>query len=147
MESTISDLCRMTGFVYRTVRSRLDAAGIVAARTEGRSVFYDSVMALPAIYGRADEGELDLSRERALLAAEQRRKLELQNAVTEEKLIDVTEVHKEWTKYVAACRAKLLSLPTKLAPLVIATKDRKAAHDIIKRGVYEALNELADGKI
>lgn len=90
------------------------------------------------------EGDrLDLQQERAKLAKEQRKKTRLQNEELEGNLVNADEVKETWIKYVSSCRAKLLALPTKLAPMVAVTESVQEAKEIIKKEVYESLNELA----
>lgn len=56
-------------------------------------------------------------------------------------------VIKDWFgNLVANARAKLLSIPSKAASLVIAASDRQEAEAILKGLVYEALDELAKGE-
>lgn len=87
--------------------------------------------------------ELDLQQERAKLAKEQRKKTRLQNEELEGVLVNAEELKEDWIKYISSCRAKLLSLPTKLAPLVLPLTTTQETQDVIKKGVHEALDELA----
>ena len=106
----------------------------------GRQAQYDTVEVYRWLIGGQ---ELDLNQERAKLAVEQRKRIEMQNEEASGRLIDTAEVHKAWTKYVAACRAKLLAMPTKLAPVMLGVTSPTEAKDLIKKAVYEALDELA----
>ena len=54
-----------------------------------------------------------------------------------------SEVHRLVTSAFARVRAKLLGLPSKLAPLVVAAKTAAEAQAMLKDTVYQALNELA----
>ena len=51
-------------------------------------------------------GELDLDEQRALLAREQRRKLEFQNAELERKLIPADQVEEVWLRTVSIARSR-----------------------------------------
>jgi len=126
MEATISDLCRWTGLVYRTIRGRLEAAGITPTRTEGRSIYYDSIKALQAIYGGGDEG-LDLSTERALLAAEQRRKLERENNIAEGLVAPVSRITEVLTSVAAQMVPLLEALPLQMK----RANPKLTGHDIM----------------
>lgn len=58
-------------------------------------------------------------------------------------LIPISVVERVVSEEYAAVRAKLLSLPGKLAPLVAIEDDEVTCRDLIERGVTEALDELA----
>ncbi len=87
-------------------------------------------------------GTLDLTAERARLAHAQAAKAERENAVADGKFMEVAAVHLMVTSAFARVRAKLLALPSKMAPLVAATTPAKA-QQILKEDIYAALNELA----
>lgn len=63
------------------------------------------------------------------------------------RLIELEEVEKTWSELFAACRARLLSLPSKLSPEVFAADSVTEVKGILKAGVIEALNELSDLEI
>ena len=90
-----------------------------------------------------DSGEFDSQRER--LAAAQAEKVEAENAVRRGFLADVRAVLAAWTDLIAAFRAKVLAIPTKLAPQLTNVSDPKRIADIIRGELYAALAELADG--
>lgn len=142
MESTYEEMSNMTGKTYRTIRKKI--SGLEPIRKEGGRLYFDTTVALPMIYkdNRQKEG-LDLQQERAKLAKEQRKKTRLQNEEIEGKLINAEEAKEEWTKYILNCRAKLLALPNKITPQVANQSSHSQIHNIIKKNVYDALNELA----
>jgi phage terminase Nu1 subunit (DNA packaging protein) len=110
---------------------------------------YDSTLALTMLYGSDDHTncqELDLQQERAKLAEKQRRKLELQIAEMEGRLIPAEDVEQRWSKLAFACRAKLLSIPTRLAPEIVNCKNLAQAQAMLTDLVHEALTELSQGK-
>lgn len=63
--------------------------------------------------------------------------------VLRKSLIPAEEVEREWTDILAAVRAKMLTIPSKGASLVIAAKSRIEAEGILKSLVWEALAELS----
>ena len=112
----------------------------VKSQKIGRYTYYK----LSDIVNSMLDGErLDLQQERAKLAKEQRKKTRLQNEELEGTLVNAEEVKETWIKYVASCRAKLLSLPTKAAPVVHILDTVQEVKDALKKEVHEALNELA----
>lgn len=54
------------------------------------------------------------------------------------------DVVKAWETVLHACRAKLLAMPSKLAPNVVNETDISAIKDIIESQVREALDELSN---
>jgi len=55
----------------------------------------------------------------------------------------VSEVVKVWSDYILACRAKLLSIPTKLAYELAGESDPLAIESILREVIDESLGELA----
>ena len=91
-----------------------------------------------------DTGErLDLEQERALLARAQRHRVELEVEQLRANLIPRDLSVATWQALVASARAKLLSMPTKVAHAVVAATELAEAEGIVRSHVYEALNELA----
>ena len=93
------------------------------------------------------DGAVDLVAERARLTKAQAEKCERENAVAEGEFLARDKVHFMVTSAFARVRAKLLGLPSKLAPLVVAAKTAAGAQAVLKDAVYQALNELAGTKI
>jgi hypothetical protein len=86
-------------------------------------------------------GEFDDQRQR--LAAAQAEKVEHDNAVRRGRLADMTQVMGAWTECIANARAKLLSLPSKVAPELVQIADANVIATRIRVEVYAALTELA----
>ena len=89
-------------------------------------------------------GSADIQEEKTRLTRFQADKAELEVSELEKKLIPAELVESTWIDYVANVRAKLLSLPNKLAHQVITIDNYAEAEILIKDTVYEALKELAD---
>jgi phage terminase Nu1 subunit (DNA packaging protein) len=92
--------------------------------------------------GRLRAGELDLAEERARLAKEQADAKEMENALLRGDLVEIGGVAKEFGKQASAVRTRLLSIPSKAAPLVISCEKPAEARAIIEDMIEEALNEL-----
>jgi phage terminase Nu1 subunit (DNA packaging protein) len=73
--------------------------------------------------------------------------MEMEKEQMENKLIPSEDVQSAWSEVVSACRAKLLSIPTKTAPEVFAANDINDVKAILKETVNEALAELANVKV
>ena len=89
-ELSLNQISDLTGKTYRTVKGRLDNGGLSPVGKKGRSILYDSKKALACVYGKVKSDEIDLQTERALLAAEQRRKLQRENDIEEKLLAPVS---------------------------------------------------------
>jgi hypothetical protein len=100
--------------------------------------------ALVAAYLLKQTGsDLDLNKERARLAKEQADRTGLQNAIARGDVIPSSQATAQWSAHVVAARAKLLALPTKLGPQLIALTDVNTIAETIRSAVYESLDELA----
>lgn len=141
LESTnwLSEKC---GMERKTISKRLESLTPIA---DGRSKLYDTKDALPLIYGVAGGGaQGDLSRERALLARVQRQKIELETAILRADVIPSEVVKEVWSQLLAACRARLLALPSRIATLAITATTHAEIEQIAGDLVHEALNELSE---
>ena len=92
---------------------------------------------------QSDDDKVDLTAERAALTRVQKEKIEMQNQVTRGELVLGSEVEEKWGSEFYRVRNKLLALPPKIAPLVIALKNPAEAQEIIKSAIYEVLTELS----
>ena len=139
---TISDLERITGHSFRTLKRRLTISPV---GKESRKQFYKLSDILKCFIGAEQENQnkLDLTQERAKLAIEQAANLRLNREITQGKYAEVEVVQKRWEELVLAARAKLLALPSRVAPLVqnLETIDAELC---IKDAIYEALEELSN---
>tara|TARA_R100000081_G_C4729289_1_gene122498 strand:+ start:61 stop:573 length:513 start_codon:yes stop_codon:yes gene_type:complete len=93
------------------------------------------------------DGTGDITEEKTKLTAAQARKAQLEVAVIEGKLIPTDQVENTWVSYISNCRAKLLTIPSKITHLVMSTEDSKDIEKIIKNEINEALSELANDPI
>ena len=95
--------------------------------------------------GKGERAGLDLNYERAVLAKLQQEKLQLEISELRGDLVRASAVEARWLDMLAAIRAKLLALPSKLA-VAIASPDRiQVAQDRAQALIHEALSELAAG--
>ncbi len=90
-------------------------------------------------------GVLDPSIEKARKDRAQAELAELELAKRRGRMIDVDDVEKMMTDDYARVRARLLSMPSKLAPLVVTITDPAEADAVLTIEVSEALGELASG--
>lgn len=90
-----------------------------------------------------DNGPPDLARERALLARAQREGQVMKNAVLRGELLPVDDVEAVVGAVLDATRAKVLALPTKIAPRCVGLKHLTEARDVLAASVTEAYDELS----
>jgi phage terminase Nu1 subunit (DNA packaging protein) len=81
--------------------------------------------------------------ERMRLLSAQAEHRELEVAALRRSLLPFDEVVAAWEQLVAACRARCLALPSKLAPRLAVIHDRKKIQDALTTEIREALQELA----
>ena len=91
-----------------------------------------------------DAGSIDIEEAK-------RRKLAAEAAMAETELdqvrgtlVPADKVEAEWSELVANCRAKLLSIPTKVAAEAYSAQNVAEMKDTLKRAIIEALNELSE---
>jgi len=76
---------------------------------------------------KADREELSLARERG-------------------QSVDMDDVLKVWAHRIQTCRSKLLGIPSRVAPEVVACSDIREVHRILQARICETLDELAETK-
>ena len=90
-----------------------------------------------------ENGELiNFEMERARLTKEQADKVAMDNAIKRGDLMSASDVAKHWAGIIVNAKTRLLSIPTKAAPMVMGVKSLPVAREVIERFVMEALNEL-----
>ena len=144
---TLSALSVELGLDRRSLARRLEGLAPVSETTKGKRVDRRYKLAAVVQHLYASEGQrLDLNDERAKLAVLQQEKLQLEIAELRGDLVRLPEVEGRWNEMLAAMRAKLLALPSKLAVAVAPPERIQAAQDRAQALVHEALSELATGQ-
>jgi phage terminase Nu1 subunit (DNA packaging protein) len=136
-----------TGISERTIRQWI-ADGVIP-QTDDMGMVVKSVITYykgqtaEARRDRTKEGQDELYVQKVRLTEAQADKLDLENREREGELVEADSVRSAWLEMIAAARAKLLSIPTKVAPQVIAMSNAADAEQLVKLFVYEALEELS----
>ena len=60
-------------------------------------------------------------------------------------LIPVKHIERQWANLVIACKSKLLSIPTKLAPIMATETDINVCKNMMEEQINLALSELSKG--
>lgn len=139
---SISELSNLTGFTRETVAKRL--ADIPHTTAAGNAKRYDPRVALPALYEVAgNSGQVDLMRERALLARSQRTKLDIEIGVMQRDLIPASTVETTWSGMTTAARQRLLAIPYRIAMAAQSADGNFAKMEAAALSlIVEALEEL-----
>jgi phage terminase Nu1 subunit (DNA packaging protein) len=131
--------------------NQLAAEGVIPKADRGRYELVPVVRAyVRYLREKAVKGDVhgdDYSTHRVRLIKARADVLEMEKAQMENSLIPADDVKNAWNEVLSACRAKLLSLPTKTAPEVFAASDLNDVKAILKETVNEALAELANAKV
>lgn len=140
---TLMQLVRLTGKESRTINKRID--GIPPAFSDKKSKYYLAKEVLPIIYDVELGGvRLDINQENAKLSQIKQRKELLKLDEIERKLIPVDLVERHLAQIFMAFRAKILGMPTKLAPRLASITNPRTIEDEIIRECREALSELSN---
>jgi phage terminase Nu1 subunit (DNA packaging protein) len=92
---------------------------------------------------KAGLDDIDAEYEKARKDREIADKHALANAERRGELVEVADVERTWLAACGSIKQRLLGIPTKLAPLVIATDDPREAEAIISQEIEDSLHELA----
>ena len=95
---------------------------------------------------RPADGDIaeEFSKEHTLLERAKREKAELEVALMKGNVHASEDVEREMTKMLGAFRARVLAIPSKLAPRVAIIDDATKIEDMIRSEVYSALKELSE---
>jgi phage terminase Nu1 subunit (DNA packaging protein) len=93
----------------------------------------------------AEAEDFDNQRER--LAAAQAEKFEMENALRRGELAEASKVQSAWADHIAAARAKLLAMPSKLGPQLTHIADPNVVQARIRVEVNAAISELAEWEL
>ncbi|WP_276690486.1 hypothetical protein [Exiguobacterium chiriqhucha] len=91
-----------------------------------------------------DEGVLDKTTEEAKWTRARREKTELELQIMRGDLHRSEDVRRVMNDMMGAFRARILSIPSKFAPQLVGLTEIPPIKEVLKQGVYEALEELSD---
>lgn len=124
---------RQDGRLPRLADGRIDLHAVISA----------GVAALAKQQRSGDGEELDLTAERARLAKEQADAQEMKNAITRGELVPQTDIVAGMQVSFAYARARLLSMPAKIAPRIVGITSLAEVRDIVTDHVHECCAELS----
>ena len=104
---------------------------------------FDSMKCIQAYIEYLKGKTKSASEEKARLDKLRADKVEMDIDIARADLVNPEQAMEAWSKVVQAARSRILSIPTKAAPLLIGTKSAGEAQNILQRLINEALKELA----
>ena len=135
------------GVTDRRVR-QLRSDGVIDALGRNK---YDLAQALQGyinfLTGGSDsskEVSTNYHAERAKLTETKRKKAEIELALMRGDVHEAEDIKTVISGMLMAFRSRLLALPTKMAPLLLAQTELTKIQDILRSGVYECLSELSE---
>ena len=147
MKVSYNKLTEITGFTYRTLKRRLKGIDPVSYGAN-RAHYYESVSALPVLYGYKskdeDEERLDGQAEKAKLDKARRITQELKNKEIEGELVSVAEVNRELFDAGRHCRDAILSIPSRLSAGLVVETDQHRIEMTLVDELTKALESLAN---
>lgn len=132
----------LTGITFKTLKKRIQAAGITPTQEKGTATIYDTRVLLPALFQRSSNNVEQLSIERARLAKAQRERIEIEIERLKGKLVEKEEWYKDWYSMLVDFKNNLLSISLKVTPLVVG-KSSDEIYNILRGQINGALDELA----
>lgn len=124
---------------------QLASDGVLPQAEKGR---YDLVKSVQAFIDYQDtllkgQGSANLTKERERLTRAQAEKTEHELKISHGEYIHAESAAALWEKVIMDTRARLLSLPTKLAPVLSGNKAMPVIRAELEKGIYDALTELS----
>lgn len=139
---TVRYLSEVLGISVRRIQQLVQEQIIHAPQTHGR---YDAASSVTGyiryLRTQADTNGGELTQERCRLIRAKREKIELCTAKLRGELVPAADVSSEWQSMVTCVRDRLLAIPDRAAPLLVA-KDEHAIERTLRDMVWEALDEL-----
>lgn len=125
----------------RRVRQLRDE-GVIREKRPGLYDLVDTMTRYIKYIGAGSQA--DLNDERAKLTKEKRIAAETENRVRKAELLEVGDVEKAYSAMMMNFRSRILALPQKLAPAVVALEgDEQQVQDLIQAELEEALETLS----
>lgn len=145
---TSGEISAHTGVSDRTIR-QWQTEGILP-KTDSLSVAvqfiisYHKGQTAEARRDRTKEGKGELYEQQVRLVQAQADKLELENRLRQEELVEANEIALTWSAYIGSCKGLLLNIPSRLCLEIAGISDPKKIQSMIQAALDEALLELSD---
>jgi phage terminase Nu1 subunit (DNA packaging protein) len=93
------------------------------------------------------KSENDMAAQKTRLTKAQADKTEIEAAVASGKFVAVEDVKETWGNVISVVRTRLLSIPSRAAPLVAVVSTPQETEKIVKTMLYEALTDLSESDL
>lgn len=140
---TAAAVARFLNLTERRVR-QLKSEGIIQEYSPGLYDLREVTLAYIEYKSKGVGGSIDFMQEKAKLTKAKREFEELELKKRKNELIEAKEVETVVSTMLINFKSRLMSLPSKLAPIVSAENDKAKNFKHIKKATDEALAELSD---
>lgn len=143
-----TELAEVLGLTARRVQ-QLAKEGILQPEGRGKFRLDNAVQSYIKFLGHspaatASGEKIDLKVERAKLTKAKRELAEIELSTARAEVHHSEDVRRVMGGMLGAFRSRILAIPTKLAPRLVAQTDLAVIQDIVKKQLYEALSELSE---
>lgn len=94
------------------------------------------------VAGQEKQNDLDLEKERALHENIKRQQAEIKLALMKGEVHKSQDVEKVMVDMLTSFRTRVLNIPSKVAPILVARQDAGLIQELIMKEIVEVLNEL-----
>lgn len=142
---TTAEISEILGFSDRRIRQLVDENALVRIG-HGKFDLSASIQAYISYLVEKEKptGEIDKTEEEALWTRARRQKAELELQIIKGEVHRAEDVKRVMNNMLIAFRSRVLAIPSKISPLLIAKTDINVIKLILKDAVYEALTELSE---
>jgi len=143
-----SELAAVIGITDRRIQY-LEKAGVLNKISRGKYILTEAVQAYldyRLTQATSSDEDLDLTQEKTLLTRAQREKAEIELAELRNEIYRSDYIIPIIQELLLGVRNRLLAIPPRAAPQVMASTELIDVQEIIKREIYDALSELAEWK-
>lgn len=144
----IKDLAELFGYTTQNI-DVLTKEGLVVRRSHGKYAVWESIKGLMLHKETKKKNQWDgeeggdYEAHRARLTKAKADVAEITAAIAKGQAHDAGAVEAVWTDMLMNCRAKLLAMPSRLAPKLRKESDLAVCKNIVEQAVHDALAELA----
>ncbi|QQE75708.1 hypothetical protein KDJ56_07155 [Brevibacillus composti] len=146
MVVSTSDMAEILGVSTRWIQ-QLTKDGILIQESRGKFHLPENIQRyIRYVENMHEDGgqKIDYNKEKALHERAKRKIAEMDLAEKEQLLIQVSEVEKVLEKMVGLFKARCLTIPAKVSPLVQYETELPVIVGLLKKEINEALQELSD---
>lgn len=111
---------------------------------KGQSNTYDTAAVIDWLIKRSSDTNTAMEKAKLRLTEAQAEMEELKVLEKKEELIPLDKMKHLFSGVFASCRARILSMPSRLAPVIATHRDPKKIEKVLKEACAEALSDMAN---